>query len=343
MYGNKSKLLLVVIILISAIIIVLNIYFSEGIDGFSDKINPVEFDTLATNMGGESGFYSQILCNIRHWLYAKKHGLNFKMTTNNWHYTLDKGWEDYFENLDSNRGRPTNKIMRPGIFDILEKYPIKDYVDVIPQFYRPNSKMLTAIKSKKEELGLVDGVQYGAIYIRRGDKLINEIELVHSSEFLKKLLEIYPACDTVFLQTDDYTCFQELEKYIKENNLQIRLLTLCPNTSFGAISNGYWMDRLNENIKNNPDSYLQNVKEKLSKSVAEMTAEEKMAHTLELMASVEICCNAQYVVCDYRSNVARFIKCAHKIDVFRVFDVNDSDKIFSLENKSCPCFSFNLK
>ena len=165
-------------------------------------------------------------------------------------------------------------------------------------------------------------------------------ELVHSAEFLKKLLAIYPTCDTVFLQTDDYTCFQELDQYIKDNHLEIQLLTLCPNTSFGAVSNGYWMDRLKENLIQKPESYLQNVKTNISTSIADMTPDGKMAHTLELMASVDICCGAQYVVCDYRSNVARFIKCAHKIDVFRVFDVNDTDKIFSLENKSCPCFNF---
>ena len=299
-----------------------------------------QYDTLETSMNGASGFYSQIWCNLRHYLYAKKHGLNYILKTTNWHYTLDKGWEDYFENVDIITNNPSVKTLHPGIFDILKKYSVKDYIAAIPEFYRPNDDTIREIARKKGEIGFRDNIEYGAIYIRRGDKLINEIDLVESSEFINKLLKVYPNCKKIFLQTDDYNCYLELHKYIDDNKLNIEIRTLCPPGNFGAVSDKNWMNRLKTELENNKDSYLQNVKNNLSKSIAEMSPAEKKEHVLELMTSVDICCGAQYVVCDYRSNVARFIKCAHKIDTFRVFDVKDGDSIFSLDNKSCPCFNF---
>ena len=170
----------------------------------------------------------------------------------------------------------------------------------------------------------MENIEYGALYIRRGDKLVNEINFIPTEKFADKLLEIYPSCKCIFLQTDDYNCFTDLEKYVKDKGLNIILKTLCPSNNFGAISNGNWKKQIEENNQNNKE-YIDKIKNNLSKPITEMTPEEKYEHTMELITSVDICINSNFCICDYKSNVARFIKLAHK-KLENVYDVNLQDK-----------------
>ena len=180
---------------------------------------------------------------------------------------------------------------------------------------------------------------YGCIYIRRGDKLVHEIDFIHTDKFIDKLLDKYPNCKTIFLQTDDYNCFIDLQNYIKEKNLDIKALTLCPDNIFGAIANTSWLDRIN-NTTNINKEYLDKIKSNISKPISEMTPDEIYAHTIELITSVDICINSKYCVCDYKSNISRFIKVAHK-NIMHVFDVGDGDNLFDLESYKTIAFDFD--
>ena len=62
-----------------------------------------------------------------------------------------------------------------------------------------------------------------------------ESDYIHSKEYLKYLLEINPNCNLIFLQTDDYNCYLELDNYIKSNNLNIKVLTMCNQDCKGMI------------------------------------------------------------------------------------------------------------
>jgi len=180
---------------------------------------------------------------------------------------------------------------------------------------------------------------YGCIYIRRGDKLIDEINFIHTDKFIEKLLLNYTECKTIFLQTDDYNCFIDLQKYIKDNNLDIKPITLCPENMFGTIAHNGWLDKMKDNTYANKE-YLEKIKNNLSKPISEMTSNEKYAHTIELITSVDICINSKYCVCDYKSNVSRFIKVAHK-NVMNVFDVLEGDSLFNLESYKTIGFDFD--
>jgi hypothetical protein len=110
---------------------------------------------------------------------------------------------------------------------------------------------------------------------------------------------------------------------------------------FGSIAHNGWMDRMKNNTEANK-TYLEKIKNNLSKPISEMTPEEKYEHTIELITSFDLCINSKFCVCDYKSNVSRFIKVAHK-NVMNVFDVGEGDKLFDLESYKTIGFDFDSK
>ena len=302
-----------------------------------------KYKTLISNWDDGSGFYSELAFKLNHYLYCKKYNINYKTNSKKWPYKYENGWTDYFQDVElklndsnNNNDNNDNKTDKQGLIHtevgcctILEQFKLKDYVQIIPEYYKYTPEVQKIINNKKNELELVNG-EYGCIYIRRGDKLVNEINFTHTDKFIDKLLKIYPDCKTIFLQTDDYNCFIDLQNYIKYKNLNIRILTLCPENVFGSLANIQWTNNLVDTTQTNKE-YLETIKHNLSKPISEMTPDERYAHTIELITSVDICINSKYCVCDYKSNVSRFIKVAHK-NVMNVFDVLDGDTLFDLES-----------
>jgi hypothetical protein len=350
---NKYILIILLILIILILILLYNYYIYKNIDikyskNIIENFEQPKYKTLISNWDNGSGFYSELAFKLNHYLYCKKYNINYKTNSENWPYKYKNGWTDYFEDIklkfnnnDTNNDNTNNLIhTEAGCCTILEQFQIKDYVNIIPEYYKYTPEVQTIINNKKHELGLVNG-DYGCIYIRRGDKLVDEITLIHTNKFIEKLLLKYPECKTIFLQTDDYNCFIDLQKYIKDNNLDIKPITLCPENMFGSVASNIWMDKIKDNIYANKD-YLDKIKSNLSKPISEMTPEEKYIHTIELITSVDICINSNYCICDYKSNVSRFIKVAHK-NIMNVFDVLDGDKLFNLESYKSIGWDFDSK
>ena len=251
----KHKLLIYFIIIFLIIIILIyynynyNYYYQTNAIDNSNKLKEnfsnSRFKTLISNWDNSSGFYSVLNFKLNHYLYCKKYNINYKTNSDNWPYKYKNGWTDYFQNIELNLNNDFHnndtKLIHTenGCCTNLEQFKLKDYVNIIHEYYKYTPEVSKIINNKKQELGLHNG-EYGCIYIRRGDKLVNEIEFTHTDKFIDKLLNVYPDCKTIFLQTDDYNCFIDLQNYIKEKNLDIKPITLCPDTYFGAIAhNGY--------------------------------------------------------------------------------------------------------
>ena len=341
-YNNKQIYIEIILILLS-LLIIYNYYKYKTIRETKDTFESPKYKTLVSNWDNVSGFYSELFFKLNHYLYCKKYNINYKTNSDNWPYKYKNGWTDYFQDVelklnDINTTENSNLIhTEPGCCNSLEEFKVKDYVAIIPEYYKYKPEIQTIINKKKNDLGLING-DYGSIYIRRGDKLVDEINLIHTDKFIEKLLLKYPECKTIFLQTDDYNCFIDLQNYIKDNNLDIKPITLCPENRFGSVSNNVWMDKINDKLKDkNKDKnyankeYLEKIKSNLSKTITEMTPDEIYEHTIELITSVDICINSKFCVCDYKSNVSRFIKVAHK-NIMNVFDVLDGDTLFNLED-----------
>lgn len=341
---NKYKYIYIYLSLFILILLLYNIYDKYNKYIYIENFNPPTYKTLISNWDNGSGFYSELAFKLNHYLYCKKYNLNFKTNSNNWPYKFKHGWTDYFENIelrlnnDFDNNDPTLIHYENGCCSILEKFKLKDYVNAIHEYYNYTPTIQNIINKKKQSIGLINN-DYGCIYIRRGDKLLTEIEFIHTDKFIDKLINIYPDCKTIFLQTDDYNCFIDLQNYIKDKNLNITAITLCPENNFGSIAHGGYAKQMNDNHHNNKE-YLEKIKQNLSKPISDMTPEEKYEHTLELITSVDICINSKYCVCDYKSNVSRFIKFAHK-NIMNVFDISNGDTLFNLESYKNIGFDFD--
>ena len=261
-----------------------------------------------------SGFFSMLFFFVNHYIYAIKNNFNFKIYSEKWLFKYKLGWEDYFENIDI-CDKPEGQVMIGNSNTTLSNYSIQEYKNVLDNFYKYNKNTIQLINQKKKELNLLEK-EYSSIFIRRGDKLLWESDYIHSKEYLKYLLEINPNCNLIFLQTDDYNCYLELDNYIKSNNLNIKVLTMCNQDCKGMIIFSFHKNNiLKHNFKrsNNID-YLKKNLNSLSKfkSVEKMNNNEIYNHTMEMIIGIDIVLSSNIVVTDYSSNVARFIKLKHK-------------------------------
>jgi hypothetical protein len=199
------------------------------------------------------------------------------------------------------------------------------------------------IKEKKIELGLESIGSYDSIFIRRGDKLCKESTFFETSKYIDLLLEKNQNCKTVFLQTDDYNCYLDLETHIKDRGLNIHIITLCHPEIKGMVifDKELHVDLHNCVIKGNllNESYLNQVKLDLEKfkSVDKMNPEEIYNHTVEMLIVVDIVLNSKYCILDNQSNVSRFISIAHH-DNSNLFDIRYPNENIQMHWTICPAY-----
>lgn len=279
---------------------------------------------------------------LNHYIYCKNNNINFRLDTNNWLFKYEKGWDDYFKNIDINNCNNYDNIKYTKHEDILDNYSIKEYKDIISQVYIYNDITINKINEIKCNLGLFDK-DYDSIFIRRGDKLIFESEYIHSENYIKILLDKNPNCKKIFLQTDDYNCYLELEDYIKNNNLNIKLLTLCKeNLKGGMVIFGFHQNSIINNIIKNIENinYVNsNDNLKINYSVDKMNNLEIYDHTIDMIVGIDLVLKSNICVTDYSSNVARFIKLAHN-NSNNVFNINDIDNDIDYNKYLCPSYGF---
>ena len=180
--------------------------------------------------------------------------------------------------------------------------------------------------------------------MRRGDKLANESDIIDVSKYIDILLLKDKECKIVYLQTDDYSCYLEMQKYNNEKQLNLELLTLCDPNSRGTINNQYYKDLLTnlQGLKNSNYDYIKNNTEKLKniKTLTEMNRDEIYKHCLDMIIGLDIVANSNICVLDYQSNVSRFIKLFHKTPKY-VFDVERPNSDWNYNLKSNPAMTIS--
>jgi len=279
------------------------------------------------------GFFSQFFFAMNIFIYCKINNINFVIDSSNWLFSYKLGWEDYFLNIDIYDKNIMDYIKFPG--EIIEEYPIYEYKKYLWDIYKYNNNTKNKINEKKQFLNILDN-EYGSIFIRRGDKLVKESKLIDSILYIQLLLQKYPDCKKIFLQTDDYTCYEELNEFIQINNLNIELFTLCDKKSRGVIVNNY-NDINNLKIDKNKKYIEKNINYlKNTIKVIDMNPNDIYNHTLEMIIGIDIVLNSKFCILDFQSNVSRFIKLAHN-NYENVFDVTGIE--IDLNKKMCPCHS----
>lgn len=254
-----------------------------------------------------AGFFSQFFFTVNHYIYCLKHKVDFTLDSTEWTFSYENGWTDYF--LPIELRFPGNKqVGRYGHGNVIEDVPRREYKIVLPIVYRLNENIKTQVKETMDRLGLVIN-QYDSIFIRRGDKLICESRFIETEEYIETLLSKNPECNTVFLQTDDYQCYIDIQSFLKKKSLDIRVVTLCDENLFGFTMSGI-------EFYNNPSCfeenqpYIDSVREKnvKNKLIFDLNKEEMREHMTTFLVGLEIMLQSAVCVTDYSSNVARFAK-----------------------------------
>lgn len=317
-------------------------------------------------------FFSQFLFTMNHYIYCKKHKIDFTLDTENWTFSYEKGWTDYFEPIDltfQDKNKNHNYSTRYGHGYIIEDVPFQEYTDIIPEMYRYNEFMKKEIEKKKKELNL-ETDKYASIFIRRGNKLLCESEYIPTKKYIECLLKKDPDCQKIFLQTDDYNCYNDIQSYLNETNQEyIRVITLCPETLFGLSDQGFYNTQ--SNIEENPP-YIEKIRsmdvqnklvfdlyqrrfESVTKrgtqlktvtcnvdedSSAErikffngINKEEMLDHMIRFLVGIDLLYQSSICVTDYSSNVAKFLK-LWKGD--KVIDVLNTE--YELNKVKCPTY-----
>jgi len=291
--------------------------------------------TVVSYLEKGAGFFSQFFFMINHYIYSKKQKYNFVLNTNTWLFSGNNGWKDYFEQINEDIivNENNNNIKKYYFGNITENYPIKEYKDTINEVYVYNKITKNKIIDIKQKLGINNNVNYGSILIRRGDKLIHESKLYDSTVYIKVLLDKYPECNVVYVQTDDYNCVTDIENYILIHNLKIKLLTLCKKEM-----KGIFLDKNNTNsVINKNINYINSIKQNINnyKSINEMNKNEIYEHMVEMIIGLDILKESIYCITDYQSNVSRFIKLIHN-HPDNVFDIDGFD--LDLNKLICPSY-----
>ncbi len=71
--------------------------------------------------------------------------------------------------------------------------------------------------------------------------------------------------------------------------------------------------------------------------IDKLNNEQIYEHTFDMLTGIDIVLEADIVICDYSSNVSRFIKLANK-DSKNVFDVTNPEKDINWNRTRCPAF-----
>jgi len=296
---------------------------------------------LVSKLENNSGFYSMFFLIVNTYLYAKKHNHSFMLDSSKWLFKSSRGWTDYFESMNVNR--TSSADITHTYNTILEEYPIYEYKDVLQDIYRYNSHTQQQIEETKKQLGIENG-EYDAIFIRRGDKLYNESPYIETGVYIEKVLEKNPDCKTLFVQTDDYNCVMDVEAYLKNKNLDIQVLSLCNPESKGMVIFDYESKRYFSNPSSHKrfeknSEYIGKIEDTLQnqKPVNKMNPNEIYNHTMAMIVGVDIVLHSNICVCDYFSNVSRFIKLMHS-NYDHVYDVYRSETEIDLNTKRCPSY-----
>lgn len=279
---------------------------------------------------------------LNHYIYAKRNNCGFGIDTSAWLFKYKNGWTDYFLEIEI----PCDSYFdsfTTNCSNVMVEYPLYEYKNIIKNIYRYNDFVKKMISNKMQELNLIPG-EYDAIFIRRGDKLCDESIFFPTKKYFDKLLEKNPNCKTIFLQTDDYNAYLDIERYIKQNNLNIRILTLCSPDCNGMvifdsitpkdIDNASHINKHVENME-----YLSQIADYLKKEkpINKMTPDEIYQHTLTMIIGVDIVLNSNICICDYFSNVSRFIKFMHN-NYDNVYDIYRPNVEIDLNTMKSPAF-----
>jgi hypothetical protein len=237
-------------------------------------INARPKKTVIFTISQEAGFASVFAFLLESYIYAKKHGYDFIIKNENWHYGNENGWHTYFNSLERYNPSKIYKGEENYRHHNTPKgnYTIEEYHHAINNIYKPNDLIINKAKEFIQSIG----GKYDAIYVRRGDKVSGakkEMDAISVTDICKA---IKFDNRNLFIMTDDYTVVQEfIEKLPKS-----KIFTMTSPESKGSH-----------------EKQLQNAEPHV-----------KVKQGEKLFTEIEVFHNAEKGWVDVRSNIGRFLK-----------------------------------
>lgn len=277
------------------------------------------------------GFFSETFRIAHAALVAEFHNLPLVIDSSKWLFKIQNGWRDWFSSYAE--VTPGQEILD---YDTLlsqdsemQGFQVKDYREILPKIFQYTQELLEEVNATQKALSLHE--EFCGMFIRLGDKLVRESVKLPIDIYAKKVLEKFPECKTVFLQTDDIRVVSELQNWFITNGYPIRVVSTCPKDKFGAFV--FWFQpELGTEIASRADpsrphqpneDYFESYSQLPSqKTVCSYTPEEMEAHVKEMLIGLELCRRAKGVVLDYTSNTSRYIALSHPGGLEAVWNID---------------------
>ena len=262
--------------------------------------------------GNDGGYCNQLWRFVGNYLCAQKLKKTFIVDDSVWIFKNDKGWNDYFNSVLLEKD--CKIIQKPKYKTIplekLPKFTLLQYRESFKNIMILNSSLQTKLNNIMKKFNLINN-NFDAIMMRRGSKLFQESYFIETETYLNKLVE--KNTKIIFLQTDDYDCYDELKQMIKKRNLDIKLYTICPEYKRGGTTvYSRELDHIKKNIhKSRHPKYIKNFVKKIKKSEQDYTPEEMKIHMEEMIVGLEICLLSRYLSTDLQSNITRMLYTRH--------------------------------
>lgn len=246
-----------------------------------------------------AGFFSQFWFLCQAYIYAKNNKYPFYVNSSKWNYTSKDGWHDYFTSLKEYKDDGSDReIKRYAHFNNIgiPTYKIADYVQAVKEIYAPNAHIDAKVQAYVKENG-----SYNSIYIRRGDKKID-----NTMDPIKDLIghtDLKDDGSKLFVQTDDYAMIKELQDLLPS----VEILTTTPKEKHGSHSTDIIM----------------------------MSPEKRKGETEEFLVSIGIFLAGKNCWTDIRSNVGRF----HKFAAFDRVKYYPDYKDVDINKETMPQYS----
>lgn len=265
------------------------------------------------------GYCNQLWHLIGYYLYAKKHNLEFIVDDSVWNWKNNKGWDDYFNSefkLLKNIIPKTPIYYTPNynntgyIRSELNQFTLNEYRDMYKNIIILNDSLKYKLNNIMNTFNLKEK-NFDAIMIRRGSKIFTESQYIKSEIYLDKLVN--KNTNIIFLQTDDYNCYEELKALIKEKNLNIRIVTICPKSKRGGqTAHKSELEMIKKNVHNaNNKDYIYTFANTCKKAEEEYSSEEMKIHMEEIIIGLEICLLSKFLCLDLQSNITRMLFTRH--------------------------------
>ena len=257
-------------------------------------------------------------------LMSEKKGMQMLFNDSTWTFKSKLGWRDYFDSLElsDNNADGVKVTIDLSLYDSVGEYnpfkhrfKLKCYREMFSKLVVLNKELTDLMSQIMAANNLVPG-EYDSILIRRGDKILCDSYIKPTVLYIEHLLAQNPK--TIFLQTDDYNSYLEMKEIIKYNNLDIKLVCICPPWQRGVVTQKNVFTDLKNGIVNqymqndNNKTYINNWLKTNNKTTEEFSPTEMREHVECAIVGMEICIQSRYLVLDFgSSNISRYLYIRH--------------------------------